>query len=205
MRAEAYMYPEPGQNYASSSPRFLNPNYSFWVGNVTYSISQPAIDPDFDSIYYELIDLKGGSYGPVDYVPGYSGTSPFGPNIPVFINQNTGEISALNLQMGIWSLNLRVSSFKNGILVKKGVKEEWKKQRYFEDIKQIFKPKEIEQLCKPKTDSIHSAIGKFSFVADTSFLKGKSNAVHKVWGRGRAGYATISAIGSLFLINQSDS
>ena len=114
---ETFMAPLPGETYANSSPRFVNPPIEQQVGYI--ALQQPALDPDGDSVYYEFTALEEGTFTSpqaVGYVAGYSGVSPFGSNAVLSIDQQTGTWSATNANQGTYAIGLKASSYTNGVL-----------------------------------------------------------------------------------------
>ncbi len=114
---DAVMYPEPGQTYASSSPRFVNPAAVQQLTPGIFTLNQPAMDPDGDSIFYMLTDVRDGTFKNhinIPYSTGYSGSMPLGITIPITINQAAGSFSAVNVPVGGYVFNVKVESFKNG-------------------------------------------------------------------------------------------
>lgn len=112
---EISMFPEPGLTYASSSPRMVNPVLQQFINIPSTSLSLPAIDPDNDSLFYKFVDVMDNN-GNLSYYPGYSAADPLGINTNTTINQNTGEITATNVQPIAALANLQVESYKNGNL-----------------------------------------------------------------------------------------
>jgi hypothetical protein len=114
---ETTMYPEPGQSFASSSPRFVNHTLGQgFRGLIT--MSQPAIDYDGDSIYYSLTDVMEGTFAApaaIPYNSNYSGSFPLSNSYPVLINQQTGTFSAALIQ-GTFIINIQLSSYRNNVL-----------------------------------------------------------------------------------------
>jgi hypothetical protein len=118
---ETTMFPAPGQNYANSSPRFINPVIRQSISLNSTSIQLPAIDPDGDSLFYELVDLMGFAGSPFvhTYITGYSAQQPFGASVVSGINQKTGEILINPTQPDVSFINLQVSAYANGTLMSK--------------------------------------------------------------------------------------
>jgi hypothetical protein len=112
-----HMYPEPGQTYASSSPRMVNPVMQQITNVPNLNLSLPAKDPDNDSIYYKLSPVLNSATGqPLNYSTGFSSTDPFGTSTGATINQNTGTLSATNVLFGYYLINYEIESYKNGTL-----------------------------------------------------------------------------------------
>jgi hypothetical protein len=80
----------------NSSPRFINPAFkSFCVGK-NFKWSHEAIEPDGDSIYYELGIPKTGLCGNptnMTFVTGYSQTSPMTTTNGITLNHRTGLLT----------------------------------------------------------------------------------------------------------------
>ena len=87
---ETSLFPEPGQTYSSSSPRFLN-SLAHTVVSGAVDIQQTAFDPDGDSLFYSLVECNGVNGLPITYYPGYSFDFPFGTNYPLTIDQKRDE------------------------------------------------------------------------------------------------------------------
>ncbi len=115
---EVTMYPRPGSNHANSSPRFVNPAIWQRISSLT-AWHQPAYDPDGDSIYYSLADVREGTFNApqsATYANGYGGSFPFGQNTTVNIDQELGILSAQNAPQGVYAINLVLQSYENGFL-----------------------------------------------------------------------------------------
>jgi hypothetical protein len=111
---EAELYPVPGATYASSSPQFSGNEITAYAGsnNVLNSI---VYDPNpQDSVYAELISIRGNSGANLTYAPAYSPQMPFGVTVATSIDASSGIISISNPFQGIFALGVKVSSFRNG-------------------------------------------------------------------------------------------
>ena len=113
---ELWMYPDPGQTYASSSPRMVNPVMQKFVETSSIQLYLPALDPDNDSLHYKFVNVMSDSGQSLNYNTGYSATQVFGIGTNTAIDQNTGKITATNVQPAYLIANLQVESYKNGIL-----------------------------------------------------------------------------------------
>ncbi len=119
---EVKMYPEPGQSFASSSPRFLNPATKPWLLPSPFALNQPAIDPDGDSIFYALVPVREGTFAAntaVTYTAfnNASGAQPLGAAYPIVINQSQGIFSCANtVPIDVYQFNIEITSYKNNVL-----------------------------------------------------------------------------------------
>jgi len=117
---EAQMFPEPGQSYASSSPRFVNIAHTSWLQASPFILTEPAMDPDGDSIFYTLTDVRQGTLAnnaAISYYNGFSGSTPLGSANPITINQARGVFTCPNtIPLGIYQFNVQITSLKNNIV-----------------------------------------------------------------------------------------
>jgi hypothetical protein len=115
---ETSMYPVPGETYANSAPRFVNP--AIWQRLSTLqNWHQPALDPDNDSIYYTITPLYQGTFSSpqqATYNTGYSGTMPFGTSASLLIDQELGIMQVSNANQGTFAVNLQVRSYAGNTL-----------------------------------------------------------------------------------------
>ena len=131
----AVMYAYNGQNANAcfdSSPTFLeSPSTVICLGS-SFKYNHNAYDPDLDSLAFswaEPLDDFTGVFSlgtnpaPIPFTSGYNYNSPLPgttqnpANIPATINPATGEISFKSLTQGYFVTNVKVESWKCGILV----------------------------------------------------------------------------------------
>jgi hypothetical protein len=95
MNFSCTMYPDPGSNQASSSPRKLGNTNIVGYANASQLLSTLFFDPDpQDSVYVELINAKGSNGINLNYSPGYSASSPFGNGVNYTLDSKTGLITS---------------------------------------------------------------------------------------------------------------
>ncbi len=135
-----------GQLDCNSMPIFKNRPSSFICTNQDYYFDHSAIDPDGDSLVYEISNPYDGTnidgqgvYNPnvypgtspvvnqgnpigykpyrnVPYAPGYSYQNPFGNN-QISIDAQTGLLRIRPAQPGIYVMAISVKEYRNGILL----------------------------------------------------------------------------------------
>lgn len=84
-----------------------------------------GIDPDGDSLVYELINPLSGTYDLnlpppyplVNFESGYSALEPLGAGSQTFLDPITGVLSMTPSQQGMFQFGLQVSEYRNGILI----------------------------------------------------------------------------------------
>lgn len=84
-----------------------------------------ALDPDGDSLVYELVNPLSGTYDPnlpppypnVSFGTGYTATQPLGVSSSVNLDPITGVLSMLPTQQGMFQFGLKVTEYRNGQLV----------------------------------------------------------------------------------------
>lgn len=118
--------------YENTSPVF-NSEIPFAVFSETaFVYDGSAIDPDGDSLVYELSKpFLGASpdfplpqppnpppYDPVNFIlPTYSVQNMLGGNYPLTINSKTGEMVAIPSFLGVFQIGYLVKEYRNGILI----------------------------------------------------------------------------------------
>lgn len=123
----------PGSNLATcnSSPYFANFPPVGICANDFLNFDHHAVDPDGDSLVYELCTpYRGGStanpipnpaspppYSPVQYAGGYSYSYPINANPPFTINPTTGQLTGQPLGTGQYVVGVCVKEYRNGVLI----------------------------------------------------------------------------------------
>ncbi len=113
----------------SSSPVFKNEFPVTVFVNTPFVFDASAVDPDGDSLVYELVaPFAGGSmtiaapnppspppYDPLLFVlPTYSIDNMLGGNYPLTLNPQTGQMVAIPSTMGVFQIAYSVKKFRNG-------------------------------------------------------------------------------------------
>lgn len=115
----------------NSSPTFDDWPISFICIEDTLRYSHTATDIDEDSLVYELCAPSTGAtrqfpkpippasppYGTVQYNFGFSSNRPLGNTVPMDINSQTGEITAVPDKVGQFLVGVCVREFRNGELL----------------------------------------------------------------------------------------
>ncbi len=132
----AYIATVPGSAVATnnSNPIFKNLPPSFVCVNAPFLFDHSAIDPDGDSLVYELCaPLSGGDqvvpqpqppfnppyappFNPVNWKSPYSLNNLFG-GIPLVIDSNSGLLSAVPNTQGQFVYGVCVKEFRNGVYI----------------------------------------------------------------------------------------
>lgn len=108
-----------------NSPRF-NTNISLLCNYNSVEIDFSATDPDADSLVYSFCSAYNGGaaadasfnspaappYGAVNYIGGFSGIAPLGPNVR--INPQTGMVTGIAPGSGKYVVTVCVDAFRNG-------------------------------------------------------------------------------------------
>lgn len=150
-RGISYLASIPGveilnQNSCNSMPYFINRPSSFICTNQEYYFDHSAIDPDGDSLIYEISNPYDGMntngqgvfnpnvypgkspvvnrnnpmgvkpYQNVPFRPGYSYQNPFGNN-QISIDSQTGLLRIRPSQPGIYVMAISVKEYRNGVLL----------------------------------------------------------------------------------------
>ncbi|MCZ2442337.1 MAG: hypothetical protein LC101_00935, partial [Flavobacteriales bacterium] len=123
--------PPAGPLVCNNSPRFKNfPPIALCVGDAL-QFDHSAIDPDGDSLSYELCATYSGgtatapmpvptSAPPFDNIifqNPYSITYPIASNPPITINPITGELNVKPTQLGQYVVGVCVKEYRNGVLI----------------------------------------------------------------------------------------
>ena len=90
-----------------------------------------AIDPDGDSLVYELVDPYTGTYDPnlpppyssVNWAFGYDAQNPLGAMAQTNLNAETGLLSMTPNQQGMFQFGLKVSEYRNGVLIGTSIRD----------------------------------------------------------------------------------
>lgn len=124
----------PGTNLnavINSSPVFDNYPPLVICNNDELVFDHSATDPDGDSLVYSLVTpLAGASdfdpapnpipappYSTILWSGGYSAANPLGPGASISIHPKTGQLNADPELLGLFVVGIRVSEYRNGILI----------------------------------------------------------------------------------------
>jgi hypothetical protein len=104
----------------NNSPYFPRANVMYICSDEDYKYFVGGIDPDGDSLTYDLQDCERLSGIPLNYQAGYSGTSPLGPGWSVTLGHETGLLSIESVipnQYEVGPVCVRVNEYRGGQLI----------------------------------------------------------------------------------------
>ncbi len=104
----------------NNAPVFQNKPVPYICAGQLFTFNQGAIDPDGDSLSYELGPCFGGAAAPVGYNSGYSPTQPLGPTWNITVNQLTGDITMQPNPIGavvVGVMCIVVKEWRNGVQI----------------------------------------------------------------------------------------
>jgi gliding motility-associated-like protein len=118
------------ENWGNSSPEFTTLPQAYVCQNHPFTLDNPAIDPNGDSLSYSLCPIYlGGTYtapspnpptGPpfteVTWETGFSPGNPFGP-APISIDPLTGTLSGTPDLVGKYAIGVCISEFRDGVFL----------------------------------------------------------------------------------------
>ncbi|MFT7345525.1 MAG: gliding motility-associated-like protein [Lentimonas sp.] len=124
-------------NAINSSPRFINYPPLVICNNTLLEFNHAATDPDGDNLVYSLTTPSQGAssgdpapqppppppYSPVLWNNGFNQVDQLGNNANISINSSTGELLATPNMLGLYVVGIKVSEFRNGVLVGETVRD----------------------------------------------------------------------------------
>ncbi len=121
--------PDPAIAGGNSLPQLSPyPDNGFLCLFAPRSIDLSAVDPDGDSLYYELtrpytspqptssnpVPPMSPPYGFVNWVPGYDEQDPIPGSPGIFLDPNTGMLTITPIELGLFVLAYKVEEYRNG-------------------------------------------------------------------------------------------
>lgn len=105
-----------GQSSCNSSPEFRNPPLNYICSGQSYYFDLGAYDVDGDSLVHQLSTCYTMDSVPATYSPGYSPTSPLGPNWTFTMDPATGLTSLLTSTSShnVGPICMTVDEYRNG-------------------------------------------------------------------------------------------
>ncbi|MBL7765867.1 MAG: T9SS type A sorting domain-containing protein [Chitinophagaceae bacterium] len=100
----------------SSAQMMLN-NVLVLHTNQTYLFSQAAVDPDGDSLDYQLVTPMSDNLQACTFQIGYSAASPLGSGGSISLNAATGALTMNNTMAGVTVLAYKIDEYRNGLKV----------------------------------------------------------------------------------------
>ncbi|HNQ62206.1 MAG TPA: hypothetical protein PKJ62_07430 [Bacteroidia bacterium] len=101
----------------NNSPVFVMPPVQQVCVGQQYCINNTAIDPDGDSLSYQLITPLTASGTPISYRAPYSYTQPINSSPSATFNSVTGSLCVVPNQIEVSPFAVLVSEFRNGVLI----------------------------------------------------------------------------------------
>jgi len=99
----------------NSSPTFSNIPIAFVCIGQNFNYNHGVMDPNGDSLVYELIAPKISSSNTVTFIPPASTTTPVASSTAFSLNASTGDINFTPSQLQIGIMAIRVREFRNGV------------------------------------------------------------------------------------------
>ncbi len=116
-----------------NSPQFLQDPYFVSCAGDPYTYNMNAVDPDLDSIHISFGNplnwFPSQVYSPptiptvISYAPGFSVTSPTpgvgmnAGNTPAQLDPNSGQLTFLSNNTGLYAVKIVAKSYRNGVLI----------------------------------------------------------------------------------------
>ncbi len=101
----------------NSSPIVANPPHALVATGFLTSTPIQAVDPEHDSIVYELYQPGNTATSAATYAPGYSFALPLGTGSSVTVNVPAQTLDITAMFSGKFTLALRIKDYRNGQLV----------------------------------------------------------------------------------------
>jgi len=124
---KSVMYPNNGQNgfpCYDNAPVFAESPSPVICSGSLYISNNGAIDPDNDSLVYQWAPaLSTGSSTLLNYMPGYTYTSPFPSsiqnplNVAAYLNPHNGELSYTSYTNGAFLSVIKATEYRGGIKI----------------------------------------------------------------------------------------
>jgi len=101
----------------NNSPVFVMPPVQQVCVGQSYCFNNTAIDPDGDSLRYQLITPLAATGSPITYRFPYSYTQPIMSSPPANFNPTTGNLCVVPTQADVSPFAVLVSEYRNGVLI----------------------------------------------------------------------------------------
>lgn len=173
-------------NYQNSSPRFVGYPPLLLCNNEDLVFNHSATDPDGDELVYSLAaPFQGGTswdpapspppappHQPVVFAPNYSQTVPLGPGSTISIDQQTGVLTASPNLSGRFVVGVRVSEYRNGVLLSSVVRD---------FIFQVFNCQITMQAIVPPQDQMQAFAGFCTGNNTVQFTNNSYGGTNYIW------------------------
>ena len=100
-----------------NSPTFSNIPIAFVCAGQSFNYNHGVLDPDGDSLAYQLIAPKTSSTTTVSFISPASATTPVASSTPFTLNPLTGDLNFTPSQIQIGILALLIKEYRNGQLI----------------------------------------------------------------------------------------
>jgi len=98
----------------NSSPDFTNSPVAFVCLGQNFNYNHGVVEPDGDSLFYELITPKTGPNSTVTFIPPSTVINPISSSTPFALNSMNGDINFTPNQMQIGVMAIRIKEYRNG-------------------------------------------------------------------------------------------
>jgi len=109
----------------NNSPNFAVPPVPYICVGQAFTFNQEALDPDGDSLAFELVSCLDDFQIPVNYASGYSPTQPLGPSWNIQLSPTTGDLTVTpnpgSIEVAV--ICVLVKEYRNGILIGQVVRD----------------------------------------------------------------------------------
>ena len=115
----------PGVTPCNNSPKFNSPPKILICAGFPNTINMGANDVDGDDLSYSLVTCRQQNNWPATYLPGYSGSLPFGPDWNVTFDPTSGvlDLAPTPGGQGVYVVCLEVEEQRNGVVIGKVVRD----------------------------------------------------------------------------------
>jgi hypothetical protein len=101
----------------NSSPLFSNVPLAFVCLQQGFTYNHGVVDPDGDSLAYELVAPKTSATTDVNFLAGYNATNPISTAGGFNINSNNGDLNFTPVALEVGIVAVRVNEYRNGVLI----------------------------------------------------------------------------------------
>lgn len=99
----------------NNSPTFNSQPIPYYCTGQQVNFNPGVQEIDGDSLVFSLVQPQTSATGLANYSFGYSSTNPFGTNVPVTFDPQTGQLSFIPLNVGNFVVAYQVCEYRNGV------------------------------------------------------------------------------------------
>ncbi len=107
----------------NSSPDFTNSPIAFVCLGQNFNYNHGVVEPDGDSLYYELLTPKTGANSTVNFISPSSVLNPISSSTPFTLNNINGDINFTPNQLQIGVMAIRVKEYRNGQFIGSAIRD----------------------------------------------------------------------------------